>query len=430
MRRTLQVSLPASLLTLILGVYLVACGEGELLARAADGSRSPDRDHRDGAKLPPPGGDAEAGAARDSGTAELPGADLKTPPASFGFYGTPWHADSLGNIPLDGEGYGYGSPVDYRFRASYTGTVTGVRVYLMHSQAGYAAGTGGSVAVELHADDGSSGHRPASAVLTTGLLSNPTASYFPLITFKAPAQVTGGALYHLVWSNKDPSPNQNWVSLNCLYQEKGSSYPLQPFTSDLDLAVLDASGKLNPDYPTTPIYSLSYSDGRSQGVGYMEVWANPEGQATIGGGAKVREELTVSGPDRTIDQVTINLKRTSGSGALTVRLEQASGALVEEGTIASSAVATDYGWVTYPLSAPRVLKSGQGYHLVLSAPAGTTYRVYPLRDGSDGYEFAEGSVFADGRAQISSGSSWTGWTYWGETNRSEADLQLYFRVVP
>jgi hypothetical protein len=100
------------------------------------------------------------------------------------------------------------------------------------------------------------------------------------------------------------------------------------------------------------------------------------------------------------------MARVSGSGNLTVRLEQADGNVVEQGTVPASAVplssSPNYVWATYTFSAVRTLLEGQTYHLVLEAPSGTTYQAYPIRKGS-GYSFQSTTFFPDRYAEFTSG---------------------------
>lgn len=66
--------------------------------------------------------------------------------------------------------------------------------------------------------------------------------------------------------------------------------------------------------------------------------------------------------------------------------------------------------------------SAAEYRCVRLAPQ---YQVFPIRKGGY-YNFANTTYFHDGYAQFKSGASWVGWTEWGVTNRTDADLQFYF----
>jgi hypothetical protein len=345
-------------------------------------------------------------------------------------YGSGMNADALNNLRI-----GPIPAISYRFRANHTGTVSQVHFYLIvnASKSGYNAGTGGTVLIRLETDDGSSAHNPSGVVLGSATIPNPSAS-FPEVALSPAPQLTAGNLYHLVFTNIDPNPTANYVSLDDLYMYSPLS-PMQPSYSDTDWAALiDENSAWSVYRYNTPIFEADFADGASMGMGYMEVWVGvPE---PISGNEAVREQFTVSMGETAVSSVSIRVARTSGSDNLTVRLEQSDGNVVEEGAIPASAVPLssstnpDYVWVTYTFSALRTLLSGQGYHLVLQAPSSSVYQAYPIRKGS-AYQFKPTTFFPDGYAQFTTdGSSWAGWTQWGVTNRSDSDLQFYFTVVP
>ena len=212
---------------------------------------------------------------------------------------------------------------------------------------------------------------------------------------------------------------------------------MQPTIPDLDLATLWRQGstgawslrKSGPTESFTPILELDYADGASQGQGYMEFWIGDA--KTISGAQGVRQSFTVSGSDRVVSTASVHLKYVSGSGALTIRLEQADGTLVDQGTVASVPVTPGLGgasWAKVTFATPRTLKAGSSYNLVLSAPAGTVFTAFPMRKGSD-KGFKSTTVFTDGYAQFNPGTGWTGWDQWGQPNRKDGDLEFFFEVV-
>ena len=85
-----------------------------------------------------------------------------------------------------------------------------------------------------------------------------------------------------------------------------------------------------------------------------------------------------------------------------------------------------HDWLDLPLASPVILASGATYHLVLSAPGGPPYRIYPNRDGG-GYGFKSPWLWTDGWAQYSSdgGATWRDWPLWGAASKT-MDLQAYF----
>jgi hypothetical protein len=319
----------------------------------------------------------------------------------------------------------------YRFLSTHTGTVKAVHFYLIVNgpHAGYNAGTGGTLKVQLETDDGSSDHSPSGDVLATSTISHP-ANPFPIIQFSPAPKLQAGTLYHLVFSNTDADPNANFVSVDDLYMHHPLD-PMQPDSSNEDLATLLKEGSSWSVYDfNTPIYEFDFTDGTSMGQGYMEVWVGaPE---SISASQAVRETFTVSGGNKSVTQVSVRVARISGSGDLTVRLEQGDGNLVDQGTIPAANVALssspNYVWATYKLSAMRTLLNGETYHLDLEAPAGTTYEAYPIRKGS-AQAFQPSTFFPDGHAEFEVSGAWAGWTQWGVTNRIDGDLQFYFKVI-
>lgn len=339
-------------------------------------------------------------------------------------YGSEINADALNNITIGPH------VLSYRFLSTHTGSVSAIHFYLIvdGSHAGYNSGTGGTVKIQLETDDGSSAHQPSGTVLGTYSIPQPQ-NPFPVISFSPEPKLEAGTLYHLVFSNTDPNPDENFVSVDNLWMQNPLN-PMQPSASNENLATLlqDSANSWSVYDYNTPIYEIDFADGASFGQGYMEVWVGvPE---PITGSQSVRETFTVSGGDRAVTKVSFRVALVSGSGDLTVRLETADGSLIEQGTIPASAFpgSGNYGWATYTFSAMRTLQNGQGYNIDLEAPSGTTYQAYPIRKGS-AQSFQSTTFFPDGYAEFKSGDSWVGWTQWGVTNRTDSDLQFYFSVV-
>lgn len=347
--------------------------------------------------------------------------------AQSSVYGSGINSDALNNVTIGPNGH----QVSYRFVANHTGTVSKVHFYLIvnASKPGYNAGNGGMLRVQLETDDGTSNHGPSGTVLGSYTIASPSQP-FPVISLSPTPTLKAGELYHLVFSNTASSPSSNYVSVDDLYMYHPLN-PMQPLVSNLDCATLLRTGTESwfvYDY-NTPIFEIDFSDGATMGEGYMEVW--PEVPQVIGGSHAVREAFTVSGGTRTVVSFAVRVARTSGSAGLTARLETSNGTLVEEGAVPASSIplssttSPNYVWATYKFSTIRTLYSGDAYHVDLEASPGTTYQVFPIRKGS-AYNFARTTYFPDGYAQFKSGSSWVGWTQWGVTNRTDADLQFYF----
>ena len=67
-------------------------------------------------------------------------------------YGASLGSDGLANTPLGPSG----CMISYRFLAKHSGVLQQIRIYLIPDHIGYAAGTGGTINVTLHTDDGTS----------------------------------------------------------------------------------------------------------------------------------------------------------------------------------------------------------------------------------------------------------------------------------
>jgi hypothetical protein len=200
--------------------------------------------------------------------------------AKEGWYGPAIRGDSLANTPI-GKG---GIQVSCRFRADPGGVFQGARPYLIWSfkRQGYHAGSGGTLKVDLQSDDGTPLHRPSGQVLATNAqrlaLVATSDRFYPRLAFDRAPSLAPGALYHLVFSNTDPDPEGNFVSVNALFL-KFASPPLQPRLADSDWAMLMRS-RASPAWAVrrtpgsqegfTPILEIDYAGGRSQGMGYME----------------------------------------------------------------------------------------------------------------------------------------------------------------
>jgi Putative Ig domain/IPT/TIG domain len=350
-------------------------------------------------------------------------------------YGSGIGSDGLANTTVGPNG----NTVSYRFRAKHSGAVPQVLIYLIPDHLGYAAGTAGTTLVTLNTDDGSSSHNPTSTVLASYVMANvlslpSPARYFYTVSFAPVPTLTAGQLYHLVFKSIDASPLVNFLSVDCLYQVVWPT-PAQPTISDTDAAVLlgENGSSWQPRAGYTPIYQLQFQNGVTEGIGYMEGWSGaPE---PISGTNAVRETFTVSGADVKVSSAAIRLARLSGNDPLTVRLENADGSLIEQGSIPATAIqesnATSplYYWAKYTFTTTYTLAAGNTYHLDFEGSSTSTYQAFPIRKGSN-YGFQPTTYFPDGHAEFEQNGSWAGWTQWGAPNRTDGDLQFYFSVAP
>ena len=360
-----------------------------------------------------------------------------------GVYGPAIGADDLNNTQIGGPS---AQKASYRFRAATTSTLTSVRIYIigMPAEAGYSAGTGGTIHASIQADDGTALHAPSGVDLASFDDMHPATSASRLYTFASPASVTKGALYHIVFENIDADPVANYVSLDGTFQFAPTPRPWQPRFSDLDFDQMLKQGTKawTDDRGTgsviTPTVDVAYGDGTQQGQGYMETWGRGESGGTYDtcdGTIRLRETFTVSGSDRAVSSVAVRLARTSGTSPLSIRLETDAGVEIETVTISAASIATyskggtghgqGQAWYGASFASRHTLGSGSTYHLVLSTNTGTEYWTTVIRQGSS-YGYGASTYFSDGHAQIDAGSGWADVLGWG-TRSNQGDLQFYLR---
>jgi hypothetical protein len=350
-----------------------------------------------------------------------------TAPVAIGLYGPGINADNLNNSPIGGP---QNQETAYRFRATQSADLKSIRVYVIGpANAGYGAGTGGTIRITVQTDDGTVSHAPSGMILATTDVVHPVDGAGNVYTFVAPPALTAGQLYHIVFRNIDPNPGANFVSVDGTFVYATLS-TWQPALTNTDWAneVKVGAGTWSDDRgghgTITPIMALTYANGVIGGMGYMEVWYNAA--KTISGKGSARESFTVSGSSRKVVMVAVRLRRVSGTSPLAVRLETSNGSIVEQGLIPATAipVATWPGWATYTFTSSRTLNVGQGYHLILSSAADTEYPIFVIRKGAAyGYRPA---YFTDGSAQYDSGSGWVAFDPGRRGPLDEGDLQFYF----
>jgi len=356
-------------------------------------------------------------------------------------YGPAIQADSLANTPV-GKG---GLEVSYRFKANPGGQLQAVRPFLIWSfkKKGYHGGTGGTLRVELQADDGSAAHLPSGQVLASNVQRMsilPTSDrFYPQLFFDKAVALKAGALYHLVFRNLDPDPEGNFLSVNALFNKNGCA-PQQPRLAEGDWAMLFRT-RAKPawvprrtpgtDESFTPILEVDYANGASQGMGYMEFWMGAA--KPIAGPAGVREVFTVTGASRKVVALALRVRRLTGTGPLGFTLEQADGKVLATGQGEASQVPPSppaslggCAWMRFPLPTQPTLAVGRAYHLEFRAPAGS-YEAFPMRKGTD-KGFSDATLFGDGHAEFNNGGGWAGWEQWGKKGLVNADLQFYFTV--
>ena len=357
---------------------------------------------------------------------------------ALGRRGSPVAADSLANTRIGGP---YGTVLDFRFRPGWTGLVRSVRVYVVvnsDGRDGYSGGTGGRLRVSLVADDGRPSHLPSGRRLASAAVAAPSRDSWPLVRFGKAPKVVAGRYYHVVFTNDDPDPRDNYVSINALLAY-GHDEP-SPRVPD-GLAVLLGSTRDGGATPRrwetrteqagqryAPILEVAGArPSQHVGLGYMEVWSgNPK---PIGGDAGVRQ-LLGRAPSRAITGAWLRVRRHAGASAplrLSVGPSAGGAALASASVPASSIPADGDRWVharfTRPVRAP-----GRSLALTAAADAPSSYEAFPIRNGVE-FGFDPRVVFSTGYAQFTGASGWTGWDQWGQPNRHDGDLQFAIELA-
>jgi len=347
-------------------------------------------------------------------------------------------ADTLANTRIGGP---YGTVLAFRFRSQWTGAVRGVRFYVVlnsDGRSGYSSGSGGTLRVALAPDAGGGRHVPARRMLARGSLDAPSGDAWPLVRFGKRARVVAGRYYHVVFTNTDPRPRRNYVSVNTLLSD-GRPDPRPQVPSGLGVLLSESpdggrtpgrwhSRSQRPGHRYAPILDVvGGRRGQHVGHGYMEVWVN--NPKPIGGRAMVRQ-LIEPAAGRTITGAWLRVRRRTATNApLQLRIERAEGGLLTAAAVPAREVPHDhYGWVhvRFPSAVP-LERSGR---LALTAAAGarSAYEAFPIRKGTE-FGFDHRTVFAGGYAQFTDDGSWIGWDQWGGRDLRNGDLQFALDTV-
>ena len=362
-----------------------------------------------------------------------------TPSVSGQFvYGNPIQASGLANNTLKG-----GVEVANRITVPRDGDIVALRKWIKFDarREGYHAGNGGTVVVELRADDGTAAHLPSNVVLGKtdpfpGIQDiNDHTTAHALRELQAPVSVKQGDIIHIVARNVDPDPTTNWVSTNDLFHHAKPT-PRQNAMPDSEFAVLrkrSTGWEQRPGF--TAMFEFHYASGYVYGQGYVNVLKRDAFE--VSGDRMVRQRFTVSGGDRTVNTLWFRTLHTAGNGGLTGTVSNGQGTELMSVTIPAgetplgglgseyATAAIDSMWARIPLPEPLTLRDGQSYFVTFSAPSGTTHEVVALQDGSFRYGYSGTSTFTDGYAESNDGSGWSRWLKRGEPS-SWADLSFYF----
>ena len=345
-------------------------------------------------------------------------------------------ADSLANTRIGGP---YGTVLAFRFRAAWTGQVRGVRFYVVRNsdgRSGYSGGTGGTLRIALTRDaNGRPGRR--SRALAAATLDPPARDAWPLVRLDPPARVTRGHRYHVVFTNLDARPRQNYVSVNALVSHDQRD-PAPGVPHGLAVSLSDApDGGRTPGRWTSRIqrYGDRYVPilevvggrrGEHLGLGYMEVWVN--NPKPIGGGAKVRQLLPAL-PAQAVTGAWLRVRRRGAArAALQLRIERTGGRVLTAARVTAGAVRRAApGWVHVRFRR-RVALDGD-LALVAASTAPSAYEAFAIRQGTE-FGFHDRTVLERGYAQFTQGGRWVGWDQWGGRDLRTGDLQFALDTAP
>jgi hypothetical protein len=347
-------------------------------------------------------------------------------------------ADSLANTRIGGP---YGTVLAFRFRALWTGEVHGVRSYVVlnsDGRAGYSDGNGGTLRLALARDSGGPRHVPVRPSLASGTLDPPSRDAWPLVRFRQPGHVVAGRYYHVVFTNLDPDPRRNYVSVNALVSH-GNDDPAPQVPDGLTVLLAGARdggrtpGRWHPrvqrrgDRYTPILEVVGGQPGQRLGVGYMEVWVN--NPKPIGGGAMVRQ-LLAPAAGRAITGAWLRVRRRKGASApLQLRIERPGGGVLASGSVPSDAVRSDGpGWVHVRFPRPILAHGRERLALTAAATAASAYEAFAIRQGTE-FGFDRRTVFDSGYAQFTDGGAWVGWDQWGGYDQRNGDLQFALDIV-
>ena len=323
------------------------------------------------------------------------------------------------------------------FTAPQTGTITGIRRYMMWEGTGYGAGDGGILEVSIRPADSAvpireesrAGPSP-STVLGSVTLNAPRTAWMQqsysggagvLFTFDSPVPVVAGQEYWMVGRNLHSDPWNNFVSFNDLRFGSG------PKATDY---VLNSWGSgwyvwreaVAPKTRNIPLYEVVYSDGTTHGNGYIHGMPHDQHKRTIEGANRVRQVGSFAG---TIGDVFLFVGKSSGTLQLSVDgAAPVTGVELSEGAWNPQLVPPVVGttdesirtWVRFTLPAP--VANPTSFEFSSSG----RFVALPLRKGGDaGY-----ASFGAGHAEWSSdgGSSWQLWSDWGWPS-TQMDLMWY-----
>ena len=352
------------------------------------------------------------------------------------FYGCLLQAERTGNSQIK-----RGRSVSVRFQAEESGTLRSFRWPLRcnrnSSEVGYSNGDGGQLVVELRRglSSGLPDMSPAGRLAATPVNNNQAGTLVQnadneLWSFTAPAAVTAGGIYHLVFTQLHPT---YWVSINAIFADvpgptgqPGGRYG--PYYGDAWTQLYQDQQGAWDDRARISWVCFHYTSGLVTGVG--ENFAARSTIRSFGGRNLIRQRFTPS-TSFTADGVWFRVwAGGAGGGDLQIRIESGGSVLKaltvpRAGLPSGNSETTTMRWSRASLGGAVTLAARRTYDLVFAAPSGS-YQSSAIRDGtSAGY--TSRNRWQDSSAEFSTngGSSWQGWSI-GAWNPSRArrDMRL------
>ena len=293
-------------------------------------------------------------------------------------YGSSVRASSLGEVNLQGS-----TRALIGFTAHFSAPVTGIR-WISKLSTGYAAGTGGTTQVRLQDTQGTT---LGTGQLVTPISNNPgVVLLFPLVPLTTPTLVAGWG-YELFFTNVDTDPLNNWNSLDGC-----SVTPDELDLHDYPLMLLDANGQPLSDSKNLPLIEIVYANGRSQGLGYVDVLISKKQALSAG----VAERFIPHWP-HTLTAGAIALDGFAQPG--TIQLAMGSWPPVGQQIVESVPLlppSVPGGWSAFYFSQPRTVDNSRVWWLI---PQGTASAI-PVQKGYNPGGFGPDTIFQDGYATV------------------------------
>ncbi len=385
----------------------------------------------------------------------------------FGFIGQKAEAQPISDGPVTGNAMAMTSLANYpigqsrdwkvsiRFKSDYSGNLARFKLFWKYNATGYSAGDGGTIRITLRSDDGTASHNPSGTIIASTTFSpnirSGTDIRFKDMSFDSPPAIEQGTIYHLHFENIHPNKGSNWISINNVFNHSRNESIVQPAEDTSEWALLNRLGagswRISAGFCPILALGISTSGGTTpnvyQGNGYMEFWGAASNGVRVGGSSLLRQGFTAT-QSLSVGGISVSAGRYSGSGSLQVELLSSNGTVLGTGTIGSgnfpSALSSTncpsgasgercHVWGYAAFSTTPSIVAGQNYFVRVSAPSGSDYRFNFPRDGSVRYGWPAGTV-VNGRAEKSNsgGSTWTGISYWGVSNRSDADMEFFLEA--